>query len=101
MSYVKEPLSPPEAKKRIRGILKTGNVLYDTGPKSHLLAELKNDEMSILDCMNILRGGAVLPGEYENGSWRYRVETNRMCVVVRFLSETQLFMITAWRMKKR
>jgi len=39
----------------------------------------------------------VAEGEYENGSWRYRVYTPRICVVVRFESEDILQIVTAWR----
>lgn len=35
----------------------------------------------------------------ENGSWRYRVRTARMAVIVAFRSETALRVVTAWRFK--
>ena len=52
------------------------------------------------DCINILRGGKVREGEYENGSWRYRVETPKMAVVVTFIDEDELMIVTAWREKR-
>jgi hypothetical protein len=42
----------------------------------------------------------VEPGEYENGSWRYRVRTARMCFVITFRSEEALVVVTAWREKR-
>ena len=53
----------------------------------------------MLDVANVLRGGVVDPGEYENGSWRYRVRTARIAVIVAFRSETELRVVTAWRFK--
>lgn len=53
-----------------------------------------------MDCCNVLGGGWVEPGEYENGSWRYRVRTARMCFVITFRSEDALVVVTAWREKR-
>lgn len=55
--------------------------------------------MDAIDVDNVLRGGAVDPGEYENGSWRYRVRTERIVVVITFRSEIELVIVTAWRIK--
>lgn len=67
------------------------------GFSNHALRELANDDMTTADCMNVLRGGIVEQPEWERGSWRYRVRTNRMCVVVAFRSERHLVVVTAWR----
>jgi len=37
--------------------------------------------------------------EFENGSWRHRVKTNRFCVVVTLLSEREAVVVTAWRFR--
>lgn len=52
----------------------------------------------------------MLPGEHENGDWRYRVATPKIFVVVTFDPEpetetkfdpdTELVVITAWRVKR-
>ena len=68
-----EPIKPEEAKRLILQILKSGTVTYSRHAKEEILA----DNMTTLDCENVLRGGVVRPGEYENGSWRYKVETSR------------------------
>ncbi|MGE4579234.1 MAG: DUF4258 domain-containing protein [Desulfuromonadales bacterium] len=91
-----EPLSPPEAKKLIRKILSTGFVTY---AQPHAEDRMRQRKITTVDCVNVLRGGVVAEGELENGSWRYRVFTPRMCVVVRFESETELEVVTAWREK--
>ena len=89
-----EPLPPSDAKKVILHILKKGAVTY---AQPHALERMEQRNISSLDCVNVLRGGMVAPAEFENGSWRYRVHTSRMCVVARFESESELEVVTAWR----
>ena len=89
-----EPLSPPAARKQIRAILQNGKVNFS----KHGLAEMAKDGLVEIDVVNVLRGGVVEPGEWENGSWRYRVRTSRMVAVVAFRSETALVVVTAWRL---
>jgi len=81
----------------IQQILETGTV----GFSGHALEEMRKDRLSTVDCVNVLRGGVVEPGEWERGSWRYRVKTNVICVVVTFRSETHLVVVTAWRIRSR
>jgi len=88
-----EPLAPDATKKLICEILRAGRFTYSRHAKEELLA----DDLSTLDCENVLRGGAVRPGEFEHGTWRYRVETGRITVVVAFRSEHELVVVTAWR----
>jgi hypothetical protein len=93
---MKEPLSPPEAKALITAILATGAYTLS----SHALKEMEKDNLIADDAVNVLRGGVVEPGEFENGSWRYRVRTNKIYVVVSFRSETEMVVVTCWRKKK-
>ncbi len=88
-----EPFDPAEAKKLIRSILDTGVVV----PSGHALEEMEKDDLTLVDCVNVLRGGWVEPAEWERGTWRYRVRTARICVVVAFRSESKLAIVTAWR----
>ena len=93
---LKEPLGPVEAKALIRSILTVGSVMWSR----HALDEMARDEhgeITRVDVVNILRGGVVEPGELERGSWRYRVHTIRIWVVIAFNSETELVVVTAWR----
>lgn len=92
-----EPLKPSEARKLIHHILKNGDVTYS---RPHAIERMEEREMDTSDCINILRGGKVREGEYENGSWRYRVETPKMAVVVAFIDEDELMIVTAWREKR-
>ena len=88
-----EPLAPEAAKRLIVDILKGGRFIYSKHAKNEML----DDDLTTVDCENVLRGGVVRPGEYEHGTWRYRVETSRITVVVAFRSEGELVVVTAWR----
>ena len=89
-----EPLSPSDAKRLIQEIVSNGNVTFS----SHAQREMDKDDLSATDVVNMLRGGVLEPAEFENGSWRYRVRTARMCVVVAFRSEAEIRVVTAWRL---
>jgi len=60
---------------------------------------MRADNLTTADALNVMRAGAVRPGEFENGSWRYRIETQRMTFVVAFRSETRAVVVTAWRVQ--
>jgi len=88
-----EPLHPSDAKRLIRQILKMEQVSV-TGHAERAMAD---DSLTMVDCVNVLDGGVVDPAEWENGSWRYRVRTARICFVIAFRSTTRLAIVTAWR----
>jgi len=92
---VDEPLSPTDARKLIRRILKDGVMLVS----KHAEKEMAKDELTMPDCIAVLRGRWVEPAEFEGGSWRYRVATSKVVVVVAFAAETELAVVTAWRLK--
>ena len=89
------PLAPLDAKRAIQSIVVDGQVAYSR----HAIVEMANDELTSVDVVNVLRGGIADPAEWENGSWRYRVRTQRMCVVVVIRSGSELKVITAWRFR--
>lgn len=91
-----EPLGSDAAKRLIRQILQSGRFAYT----KHATNELLADDLTTVDCENVLRGGVVRPGEYEHGTWRYRVETSRVIVVVAFRSENEFVIVTAWRVER-
>ncbi len=88
-----QPLKPADAKKLVRRILEDGFV----GFTQHALDELARDGMTTVDAVNVLRAGVVHDPEWENGSWRYRAETQRFCVVFEFETEEECLVVTAWR----
>ncbi len=94
-----EPLKPGGAKRAIIGILAEGTISWNTSTKSHFLEEMAKDKLTIPDCMNVLRGGVVDPAEWSEkfAEWRYRVHTNKICVVITFVADDELFIVTTWR----
>jgi hypothetical protein len=89
------PLKPPDAQKLARAIAADGDV--DVSP--HAYAAMADDKLETADCLNLLRGGVFSPPELIKGEWRYRVQTPRICIVIAFKSETELRVVTAWRIK--
>src|SRR5258708_10689099 len=57
--------------------------------------------LAVGDILNVLKGGVVEPAELVKGSWRYRVRTARIYVVVVFWSTVKLYIVTAWRKKTK
>ena len=94
---MKEPLSPDAATALIRSILQGGQVAFSR----HAIEELLKDGLTTVDCVNVMRAGRVkMPADLTNQTWRYRVETPRITVVVAFRSEEELVVVTAWRAKR-
>ena len=92
-----EPLDPATARSLVRSILAEGTYRFTR----HAEKRMEERNMTHTDCLNVLRGG-VVRGEYttfENGTWRYRVETPAMAVVVAFRSETSLVVVTPMRLR--
>jgi len=90
-----EPLKPTDARKLAREIVDLGMVDFS----GHALEEMAKDDLQTTDCLNLVRGGVYEPAEYRNGEWRYRVGTQRICIVIAFVSATHLRVVTAWRIK--
>ena len=85
-----------QAQKLIKRILSESTSL--AAFTSHARKEMAADSMDALDVLNVLRAGRVFEdGEFENGSWRFRIHTDRFCVVVAFRNPHQLVVVTAWR----
>ena len=68
---------------------------------AHALKQMKERDLTAPDVVNTIRCGMVGEGELVNGTWRYRVETDRMGVVVTFLDELEAVVVTAWRKEAR
>ena len=93
---MREPLNPRAVKTLLLQILEKGRV--DISP--HAWKEMQDDEMSVQDVYQVLRGGVVEPGELVRESWRYRVRQNRRFVVVTFRTDTWTVVVTVWRSGK-
>ena len=83
------------ARRLLRDILTSGFLRFS----GHAKREMAKDRLTTQDALNVLRAGVVEPSEFKNGSWRHRVKTNRMCVVVTLPSEAEAVVITAWRIR--
>lgn len=91
-----QALHEATAKSVIQAILDEGEVAYS----KHAKEEMEKDRLTTVDVVNVLRGGSVGPPEWENGSWRYRVQTQKMCVVVALRSKSELKIVTAWKERR-
>ena len=92
-----KPLSPAGARRLLRDIYANGRVVFTR----HAREELQNDGRSEDDARNVLRAGLIHnPAEWENDSWRYRVETPRFCCVVEFDSDASVVVVTFWEKKR-
>lgn len=88
-----EPLTTGAAKKAIRAALQSGKIEFS----GHAQREMKKDDLQTTDCVNVLRGGVVEPPELADGTWRYRVSTPRICVVVALPMAAKIRVVTVWR----
>ena len=71
----------------------------------HALDELANDDLTTVDAWNVLKSGdarIVDEGELEKGSYRYRLETNFIMLVLAFQDDGNgLFVVTAWDKRRK
>jgi len=87
-----------EARKLLSRILLNGSVVFSR----HARQEMEDDDLNEPDVVNILRAGMISdPPDLERGTWRYRVETERMCAVVSFIDRLEVVLVTVWRKKGR
>lgn len=66
----------------------------------HALEELRNDNLIISDVLNVIKSSdakVIDEPEFINGSYRYRLATNRIGVVIAFDSPISCVVVTAWR----
>ena len=74
-------------------ILATGQLAFS----GHAYKEMAKDNLTEVDVRNVLRGGTFEFSELVNDSYRYRISTRTIGVVVVFRSETHAVVVTAWR----
>jgi hypothetical protein len=70
----------------------------------HAIKELAADDLTVTDALNVLKspdGRIHQDGELESGSYRYRMETANLVVVVAFsVDGASLNVVTAWDKRK-
>lgn len=91
-----EPFALTDAHRLARTILTTGAVTFS----QHARDEMAKDKLVDVDITNVLRGGYCESHDLIQGTWRYRVRTPKIVVVIAFRSETELCVVTAWRVVK-
>lgn len=91
-----ERLRPDEARRLLQQLLAANEFRYSP----HASAEMAKDGLESRDCEHALRAGVVEEPERENGSWRYRVRTSQLCVVVAFPGRKRVIVVTAWRLNR-
>jgi len=92
---MKEPLDLAKVKSLLVTVLEHGTLEFS----AHALREMEADKISEGEVFGILRGGVVEPGEWEKGSWRYRVRRAKVYVVITFRTEKWSVVVTAWKKK--
>lgn len=89
-------LDKTQARKSLAELFNTNpnNISFTKHAKDQML---KRDLMSG-DILNVLRAGNIHNDpEFENGSWRYQIETKKITVVFAFNSPDKIRILTAWR----
>jgi hypothetical protein len=95
---VSQPPTAAEVRAVLRRILSSGSSAAVRFTQ-HALDPIAEDDLTTVDCVNVLKGGLVEEAEYEHGAWRHRVRTQRTCVVIEVLSDSEIVVVTAWRTK--
>ncbi|RKH69072.1 hypothetical protein D7X96_15950 [Corallococcus interemptor] len=79
---------------RVRTLLDQGYMLYT----DRVWAVFERSRMSSLDVENVLRCGDIeQEPKLDGDTYRYFVETQRMCVVVSFPEEKVIQVVGGWR----
>lgn len=90
-------LDPNQARKWLSETLNSGGMKFIRFT-IHCREEMQNDSLTPLDVYNALKGGYIYDHpELEKGSYRYRVEAQKIVVVVAFEEPVYIRCVTAWR----
>lgn len=92
-SVVDEPVDAQTLRQILLSALSGGEVRFSR----HGLDEMGKDGLVERDCVNVLRGGVLDGCDFEQGSWRYRVRTPKIVVVVGLRAADAVVVVTAWR----
>ena len=64
----------------------------------HCRIQMKSRDLRVGDIINVLGAGKILNDpEYEKASWRYKVQTQKISVVIALRSPNHIIIVTAWR----
>lgn len=88
-----EPVDARTLRQILQAALSGGEVRFSR----HGLEEMAKDGLVEQDCLNVLRGGLWDGCDFERGTWRYRVRTPKIVVVVGLRAANTVVVVTAWR----
>jgi hypothetical protein len=103
MNYKITQIDKNQARKLVSQIVKSSvsSLVFSR----HALNELENDDLSTADAMNVLKSPdakILSDGELSNGTYRYRVETAYIMVVIAFSEDgKKIIIVTAWDKRKK
>jgi tRNA (Thr-GGU) A37 N-methylase len=64
----------------------------------HACEQMIERDLKTGDVLNVLRAGKIhVDPEFENETWRYRIETSKIIVVFVFNRPDKIRIVTAWR----
>lgn len=96
--YRSQRMNRQEARKLVGKIMSAEQ--HNVVVSGHARDELLKDNLTTGDAINILTSPDAKihdEGEMEKGTYRYRLETDKICLVVAFESATKLIVVTGWR----
>lgn len=103
IDFKTKKLDKNQARKQIAEVVSKnpGNVHFSF----HARTEMANDDMTTVDIWNVLKSSdsrIVDEGELANGSYRYRLETTFIMIVVAFQSSGEgINIVTVWDKRRK
>lgn len=90
-------LSPTQARKILSEILNRADISKITF-SGHCRKEMTVDSLTTVDIFNVLKAGRIYDEpEWVHETYRYRVETDKIIVVIAFGKPSFIRCVTAWR----
>lgn len=72
--------------------------ILNNNPNFHCKDQMKARRLIAGDVFNVLSVGKIIDEpEFVNGSWRYRVQTKNITVVIAFRKPNHVAVVTTWR----
>jgi len=85
------------ARKRVSLIMSSAGAVI---PSRHFREQAEDRDFSVVDALNVLKSTAskiVEEPEMEKGTWRYRIQSNKMVLVFGFTPNGEgILLVTAW-----
>lgn len=103
MNYKNTQIDRNQARKLVSQIVKSQASPFIFS--RHALVELENDDLTTADALNVLKSpdAKILnDAEFSNGTYRYRIETAYILVVIAFSEDGEkIIVVTVWDKRKK